>query len=78
MLIIAREQPRSPTLDQVRDKVRSDWIEAQRLARRDAFQARLRARYRVTIDWPEPYASQPIPASVPRIERPAASMGEEE
>jgi hypothetical protein len=52
VLILAREPARDPKLDEVRDKLRSDWIEAQRLARRNAYQARLRQRYQVQVDWP--------------------------
>lgn len=54
--ILDRESARGPALDEVRDKVRGDWIEAQRGAARAAFRARLRERYDVTIDWPAPYA----------------------
>jgi hypothetical protein len=58
VLILAREPARDPNLAELRDKLRSDWIEAQRLARRNAFQARLRQRYAVQVDWPQPYAAQ--------------------
>ena len=61
---------RDPTLDEVRDKLRSDWIEARRRAKRAEFQASLRGRYQISVDWPEPYASQPAAASVVSIERP--------
>lgn len=77
VLILSREPARDPTLDEVRDKLRSDWIEARRLARRDALQARLRRRYAVTVDWPEPYASQPVPTDVPRLQRPLDALSGE-
>lgn len=68
--IVSREPARDPTLDEVRDKLRSDWIEARRLAKRAEFQASLRRRYDINIDWPEPYSSQPAPTEVASIARP--------
>jgi len=53
--IMSREPARDPVFAEVRDQLRSDWIEAQRMAKREEFQARLRRRYHVTVDWPEPY-----------------------
>ena len=70
VLIMSRESASDPTVDEVRDKLKSDWIEARRMANRDEFQARLRRRYQVKVDWPEPYASQPIPTDVPVLLRP--------
>ena len=58
--ILSREPARDPSFAEARDKVRSDWIEAWRLGRREEFQERLRQRYAVSIDWPEPYASQSV------------------
>lgn len=55
--IIAREPASHPNLAQVRDKVRSDWIEARRSQARLAFQASLRERYKVTVEWPELYTT---------------------
>jgi hypothetical protein len=77
VLILSREPARNPTLNEVRDKLRSDWIEAHRRARRDAFQAQLRERYEVRIDWPEPYASQPAPAVAIRLQRPLDTLSGE-
>jgi len=68
--IVSREPARDPVFADVRDQLRSDWIEARRMAKREEFQARLRKRYQVTVDWPEPYASQPAPARVPQLRRP--------
>jgi PPIC-type PPIASE domain len=70
VLILSREPAHDPTLNEIREKLRSDWIETRRRARRDEFQAHLRERYEVRVDWPEPYASQPRPAVVPRLRRP--------
>ena len=77
VLILSREPARDPTFAEVQDKLRSDWIEARRFARRDEFQARLRQRYAVSIQWPEPYASQSVLADVPRLKRPLESAFEE-
>jgi len=77
VLIASREPASDPTLDRVRDRLRSDWIEARRMAARDKFHDRLRQRYQAAVEWPEPYASQPVPTNVPRIRRPLAVMGGE-
>ena len=77
VLIVSREPASDPTLDQVRDRLRSDWIESRRMAARDKFHDRLRQRYQTVVEWPEPYASQPVPSHVPRIRRPLDSMGGE-
>jgi hypothetical protein len=53
--IVSREPARDPVFADVRDQLRSDWIEARRMAKREDFQARLRKRYQVSVDWPEPY-----------------------
>ncbi len=77
VLVLSREAARDPQLSEIRDKVRSDWIEHRRRARRDDFQARLRERYEVSVEWPEPYASQPAPAVVPRLQRPLDTLSGE-
>ena len=74
VLIVSREPASNPTLGEVRDRLRSDWIEARRMAARDKFHDRLRQRYQAAVDWPEPYASQPVPTDVPRIRRPLDVM----
>ncbi len=68
--MLAREPARDPALAEIREKLRSDWIEAQRRHQREQFQARLRKRYRVVVEWPQIYASQAVPTDVPRIVRP--------
>jgi hypothetical protein len=77
VLVLSREPARDPTLSEIRDRLRSDWIETRRRARRDALQARLRERYEVSVDWPEPYASQPVPTNVPRLRRPLDTLSGE-
>lgn len=75
VLVLSREPARDPSFAEVQAKVRSDWVEARRFALREEFQARLRQRYEVSIEWPEPYASQPAPAlaDVARLQRPLDS-----
>jgi len=68
VLVMSREPARNPTLNEARDTLRSDWIEARRIAKREEFQSRLRQRYDVSIDWPEPYASPPGSTDNPRGE----------
>jgi hypothetical protein len=66
VLVMAREAGRDPTLDEVRAKVRSDWIEARRAEAKRASQEKLRERYKVDVRWPEPYASQRLPGEPAR------------
>lgn len=68
--ILSREPARDPVLADIRDKVRSDWIEARRRAQREAFQARLRERYEIVVEWPEIYADR-----MAALDRSAASAG---
>jgi hypothetical protein len=58
VLILSRQPAHDPMLAEVRDKVRSDWIEARRRDQRETFQARLRQRYDVVVEWPQMYAAQ--------------------
>ncbi|MGD9809799.1 MAG: peptidyl-prolyl cis-trans isomerase [Sphingobium sp.] len=58
VLITATEAGRDPSLQEVRDKLRSGWVDARRQDQRQKFTARLRARYRVTIDWPNDHDRQ--------------------
>ena len=74
VLIEAREPAREPAFVDIRSKLRSDWIEAQRRAKLEAFQARLREQYRVVIEWPDVYARQSEPINVVRLEHPLASI----
>jgi hypothetical protein len=63
VMIVRREAARDPILDEVRGKVRSDWFAARRMKKRSDFEARLRARYEVTINWPERHPGQRAPAN---------------
>ena len=70
VLILSRQPAHDPMLADIRDKARSDWIEARRRDQRERFQARLRQRYEVIVEWPEIYAAQPAPVDVPKLTRP--------
>jgi hypothetical protein len=70
VVVLTREPSRTPTLAEIRGKLRSDWIEARRREQREQFIARLRQRYSVAIEWPDVYAAQPAPADVPKIHHP--------
>ena len=52
-------QGRALTLSEATEKVHADWIEARRNAARDDFHARLRKRYHIRIEWPEPWTDLP-------------------
>jgi hypothetical protein len=57
VLIVTRESASDPELAQIRDQVRSDWIEARRSKAREVFQASLRERYKIAVEWPEIYGA---------------------
>jgi hypothetical protein len=70
VLILSREPAQDPALTEIRDKLRSDWIEARRRNQREQLLVRLRQRYEVTVEWPEIYAAQLVPVEVPKLRRP--------
>jgi hypothetical protein len=59
VLVMETEAGRPATLEDVHDRVRSDWIESRRDKARDDFQARMRKRYDIRIEWPESYKGLP-------------------
>lgn len=61
--ITGRESSRTPDLAEIRDKVRTDWIDTKRKDQRESYQKRVKDRYRVSIDWPDGFtpSSQPTP-----------------
>lgn len=71
VLVMEVEPGRPAELGDVRDKLRSDWIETRRDKARDEAQARMRARYQIRIEWPEQYrglSTTPNPTpSTPRL-----------
>jgi len=54
-LVFVRERTdgRVPALDEVRDEVRREWMTARRAEANEAFYRELRAKYDVTVEWPE-------------------------
>jgi parvulin-like peptidyl-prolyl isomerase len=59
VLVMETEAGRPAALADVHDRLRSDWIESRRDKARDDFQARMRKRYQIKIEWPEPYRDLP-------------------
>ncbi len=78
MVKVTDAQPaRDLALDEVRDRVRSDIIEARRDKTRDDFHARMRKRYNIRIDWPEPYNDLPAtPVAEPKTKRAPQEVNE--
>ncbi len=76
ILVIDVEPGRAVQLADVRDKVRADWIESRRDQARDDFHARMRARYSIRIEWPEPWKGlSETPDPNPKT-RPTPEVGE--
>jgi len=48
--LLSRDEERTPTLAEVRDRVRADWLAAQRRLANERFYADLRKRYEVTVE----------------------------
>ena len=74
--IISIEPGRALQLSEAIDTVRADWIEARRNDARDNFHARLRKRYSIRIEWPEPWTNLPeTPNPTPKT-KPIPEVGE--
>jgi parvulin-like peptidyl-prolyl cis-trans isomerase-like protein len=56
--VIDRTQERTPELSEVREAVRREWANAQRIAANEAFYQRLQQRYTVTIEHRLPAAGE--------------------
>jgi len=63
VLVMETAPGRAASLSEIREKVRADWIEARRNAGRDEFHARMRKRYDISIDWPDPWSGLPATAN---------------
>ena len=63
VLVVETAPGRATTLAEIRDRVRADWIESRRNAGRDEFHARMRKRYDIRIEWPEPWSGLPETAN---------------
>ena len=76
VLVMDIEPGRAVSLADVGEKVRADWIEHRRNEARDQFHARMRQRYDIRIEWPEPWKGLPqTPDPNPKT-RPAPEVGE--
>lgn len=53
------EQERPVALSEVADRVSADIVESRRNDARDAFHARMRQRYHIRIEWPDPWKDLP-------------------
>lgn len=53
------EQGRPVALSEVADRVSTDIVESRRNDARDAFHARMRQRYHIRIEWPDPWKDLP-------------------
>jgi len=72
----AIEKGRPVALSEVADRVSTDIIEARRNEARDAFHARMRQRYHIRIEWPDPWKDLPAtPDPAPKT-RPIPEVGE--
>ena len=60
--VIAVAAPRQAAFEKLRDKLREDWLEQRRSDARDVFQAGLRKRQAIRIDWPAPWQDLPAQA----------------
>lgn len=76
VLIIDIEPGRAVPLTEAREKVRSDWIEHRRNITRDDFHARMRKRYDIRIEWPEPWKGLPENPDPNPKTRPSPEVGE--
>jgi hypothetical protein len=62
VLVSQRTEGRLPELAEVRDAVRREWANAQRLEANEKFYQQLLARYRVTVERPQPTENDTVPA----------------
>ena len=74
--IISIEPGRALQLSEAIDTVRADWIEARRNDARDNFHARLRKRYSIRIEWPEPWTNLPATPNPTPKTKPIPEVGE--
>jgi hypothetical protein len=70
------EPGRAVPLAEIVDRVHSDWVEARRNKARDEFHARMRQRYDIRIEWPEPWKGLPATPDPNPATRPTPEVGE--
>ncbi len=75
VMVINVEPGRAVPLEEVRDKVHSDWIENKRNEARDRFHATLRKRYDIQIEWPGPWKDLPAKPEANPKTRPIPEVG---
>lgn len=70
------EPGRAVAMSEVADKVRNDIVEGRRNQARDDFHARMRKRYNIHIEWPDPWRDLPsAPDPTPKT-KPVPEVGE--
>lgn len=75
-ILVDVEPGRAVPLADVVDRVHSDWVEARRNAARDDFHARMRDRYDIRIEWPEPWKDMPATPDPNPKTKPSPEIGE--
>lgn len=75
-MLVDVEPGRAVPLAEVVDRVHSDWVEARRNAARDDFHARMRDRYDIRIEWPEPWKDMPSTPDPNPKTKPSPEIGE--
>jgi len=63
VLVLAREDPLLPALDEVRERVRGELIDARRKRASQRFLEALLARYEVSVEWPTPADEPSLPTA---------------
>lgn len=75
-LLVDVEPGRAVPLAEVVDRVHADWVETRRNAARDDFHARMRERYDIRIEWPEPWKDMPATPDPNPKTKPSPEIGE--
>lgn len=75
-MLVDVEPGRAVPLAEVVDRVHSDWVETRRNAARDDFHARMRERYDIRIEWPEPWKDMPSTPDPNPKTKPSPEIGE--
>ncbi len=76
VILVEVEPGRAVPLAEIVDRVHSDWVEARRNDARDEFHARMRKRYDIRIDWPEPWKGLPSTPDPNPSTQPTPEVGE--
>ncbi len=75
-MLVDVEPGRAVPLAEVVDRVHADWVETRRNAARDDFHARMRERYDIRIEWPEPWKDMPSTPDPNPKTKPSLEIGE--